>query len=942
MTAPSRWVVLLRDMLAAVERSLADLERRILAAVPAGLRVVVHVRFLAVFTLAAGLCAWTGDARAHGSAETDRAALVAVYRATGGDDWTENAKWLTDAPIGGWYGVETNEQGRVTGLRLGGWDETAREFVGNGLTGMLSPELGTLSHLRRLEIGGNSGLSGPIPAALGNLANLESLFLQANWLTGPIPATLGRLGNLDWLGFDGNALTGSIPADLGNLTNLHGLTLSGNALSGSLPESLSKLSALGFLNLDTTGLCVPDRPAMRAWVAGLSDFSGVFCVGSVTFSRVVTQPGLGRLEHVLAVADLDGDGRDDILAGGEYDAYATRTLRPEQRFTKTTLHLFVGVEDGSFEHAPELIEGTIAVRSPIVVANDFNSDGRADLAVFDEGVYVFAERLGYGNPPQLFLSSPDGRLRPSDALADAVRREHELRLPPIGFVSGPADLHLKSATSGDIDGDGNMDLWVESTGGVNVYSHFMVNNGDGTFTIEPARASDKVLRNNPPDYWRHTGNHLVDLDNDGDFELALGQSRTGSVSIVLVNDGTGHYPTRTELPQAPLNDGYTRVSWLTHFDVNKDGFQDLLLAHRRLYEGPTTEIPDTGRYIQVLINRDGTSFSDETPTWMGDQSATTPERDAEGDELFNDGAPRMHDVDRDGCADIVMSRSIAVRTEAPLVYRNDGTGQFRAMSPVPFAGSDRNFGHGAVPADVNGDAAIDFVIPQHHDGPDRRYGTADDFTTLVTLLNTTPAGPVRCRPRVTTVGTLPARTLHVGAGAIAVVVPAAGAFRHASAYRASSSAPGVATVSVSGSQVTVTPAADGVVTITVTATGADDSVATQRFSVTVLATTAFTDDLSAGVTRVKAVHFLELRTRVAALRARAGLPPVRWTDPVLTVGVTPVKRVHLTELRTALDAAYDAAGRQPPPYTDDAVIARVTAIRAVHVAELRDAILALE
>ena len=73
-----------------------------------------------------------------------------------------------------------------------------------------------------------------------------------------------------------------------------------------------------------------------------------------------------------------------------------------------------------------------------------------------------------------------------------------------------------------------------------------------------------------------------------------------------------------------------------------------------------------------------------------------------------------------------------------------------------------------------------------------------------------------------------------------------------------------------------------------------------------------------------------MRTRVAALRARAGLPPVRWTDPVLTVGVTPVKRVHLTELRAALDAAYDA------------VIAGVTAIRAVHVVELRDAILALE
>ena len=191
-------------------------------------------------------------------------------------------------------------------------------------------------------------------------------------------------------------------------------------------------------------------------------------------------------------------------------------------------------------------------------------------------------------------------------------------------------------------------------------------------------------------------------------------------------------------------------------------------------------------------------------------------------------------------------------------------------------------------------------------------------------------------------GILPARTLFVGAGAVAVVVPVAGAFQHASSYRASSSAPGVVTVSVSGSPVTVTPVAAGVATITVKASGADNSGATQRFRVTVLAATTFSDRLVSETTPPRAIHFLELRTRIAAVRAREDLPPVRWTDPVLTVGVTPVKRVHLAELRTALNAAYDAAGRPRPTYTDDAVVAAVTAIRTVHVVDLRDAILALE
>lgn len=53
-------------------------------------------------------------------AETDRAALVALYNATGGDNWTNSDNWLSDAPIGEWYGVTTDNNGRVISLNLGG------------------------------------------------------------------------------------------------------------------------------------------------------------------------------------------------------------------------------------------------------------------------------------------------------------------------------------------------------------------------------------------------------------------------------------------------------------------------------------------------------------------------------------------------------------------------------------------------------------------------------------------------------------------------------------------------------------------------------------------------------------------------------------------------------------------------------------------------------
>ena len=431
-------------------------------------------------------------------------------------------------------------------------------------------------------------------------------------------------------------------------------------------------------------------------------------------------------------------------------------VTPEDRFAKKkTLEVLVSVGDGSFRHAPELVEGTIEVRNPVVVADDFNGDMRPDLAVFDGGVYVTAHSLGYGNPPQLFLSGQDGQLRPSDALADAVRQEHELR--PNAHYSGPADLHLKTATSGDIDGDGDIDLWVDSIGGANVSSHFMVNNGDGTFTLDETSAPPELRYNGPNEAWYHLAGHLVDLDNDGDLDLALGQNRgahretINQSSIVLINDGTGHYPTRIELPLPAFADGYTSVTGQTHFDVNHDGFQDLLLSHPRNDDGPPDVLPWTGRYIQVLINegvptpllrrRRAMSFVDETTTWMGSQRSTTPERDAAGEPLYNAAEPRMHDVDRDGCADLVMVRGGALTIQAPLIYRNNGSGQFQAITPeAPFAGTSRNI----VSAHLNGDEVIDFVYPQHDNGPDNRYHTADDFVTFVAYLNTTPPGPVRC------------------------------------------------------------------------------------------------------------------------------------------------------------------------------------------------------
>ena len=195
-------------------------------------------------------------------ANPDRAALAALYNATDGPNWVDNTNWLTDAPLGEWYGVNMDGLGRVQGLDLRGrWDSEAREFVSHGLAGEIPPELSDLANLGSLALPGNE-LAGPIPPELGDLANLTRLGLSRNELAGPIPPELGDLTNLMILELWFNALTGPIPPELGDLANLTRLDLSGNELAGPIPPELSDLTNLTWLRFDSNALTGPIPPEL--------------------------------------------------------------------------------------------------------------------------------------------------------------------------------------------------------------------------------------------------------------------------------------------------------------------------------------------------------------------------------------------------------------------------------------------------------------------------------------------------------------------------------------------------------------------------------------------------------------------------------------------------------------------------------------------------------
>ena len=266
---------------------------------------------LAAVALWAGLAA---DAAAQGNAASDRAALEALYDATGGPGWTDSTNWKTSAPIGEWFGVSTDAAGRVTWLELpgNGLKGPIPDALGNlvnlgvlnlgnnALTGPIPSELGRLVNLEWLGLWDNE-LTGPVPAWLGNLTGLRELHLGDNALTGPIPSELGRLVNLEELGLWDNELTGPVPAWLGNLTGLRSLNLGDNALTGPIPSELGRLVNLEWLGLWDNELTGP----VPAWLGNLPGLRELHLGGNALTGPIPSE--LGRLVNLEELGLRDNE-----------------------------------------------------------------------------------------------------------------------------------------------------------------------------------------------------------------------------------------------------------------------------------------------------------------------------------------------------------------------------------------------------------------------------------------------------------------------------------------------------------------------------------------------------------------------------------------------------------------------------------------------------------
>ena len=100
-----------------------------------------------------------------------------------------------------------------------------------------------------------------------SIENTTYLNLYANGLTGVIPSAIGNLVNLNDLYLSYNQLSGEIPSSIGNLVNLIELYLSSNQLNGEIPESICNIYPnLLYFQITHNELCTPYPECIEDYV----------------------------------------------------------------------------------------------------------------------------------------------------------------------------------------------------------------------------------------------------------------------------------------------------------------------------------------------------------------------------------------------------------------------------------------------------------------------------------------------------------------------------------------------------------------------------------------------------------------------------------------------------------------------------------------------------
>jgi MYXO-CTERM domain-containing protein len=300
---------------------------------------------------------------------------------------------------------------------------------------------------------------------------------------------------------------------------------------------------------------------------------------------------------------------------------------------------------------------------------------------------------------------------------------------------------LRQVAIGDVDGDGDLDIYgPDADGNAGV---LFINDGAGVFVDE----GDERL---PADPIPAGSTRFGDFDGDGALDIAVADHLSADSMVIYINDGEGVF---TQLADAVPFDVGSDINDMDVFDVDRDFDLDIMTnAHGGanriwindgtghfgdhpftssggLHYGPGVCDVDNDGDIDIWIDNQGPNYTERL--WINDGTGSyTDETVARvtGNPTSDDNGIICADVDSDGDMDGIV---IALSTPERLL-ENDGDGYFTFVAGAFSGPTDSSLG--AEMGDLNGDHRIDIATGQGESGSfvDRVFLGTDGLPTDTT------------------------------------------------------------------------------------------------------------------------------------------------------------------------------------------------------------------
>jgi hypothetical protein len=314
------------------------------------------------------------------------------------------------------------------------------------------------------------------------------------------------------------------------------------------------VTASGITGAGTVGLDLVDNGSIR-------DAAGNRLAQAGTTSFQQTNVTMGLLPMSLAVADVNGDGRPDLITANDGNARVSVRL---------------ALANGTYQAAANYAVG--ANPRGVVVA-DVNRDGRLDIVVADRGGSTVTWLRGSGTgsfvaQPRLSAGSAPSAVVVADMNLDGLP-DFVVANPMAGTVSILAQTSSggfqsrrsvsvpgtpNSLAVADVNLDGRPDIVTADSNGSTV----AVLLGNGNLTFQPPQL---FAANTRPD-----GLTLADLDGDGLLDIVVVNKESGTVSV-LAGTGSGTF-------RAPVTYAVgANPSAVTVADVDGDTRPDLVVTN---------------------------------------------------------------------------------------------------------------------------------------------------------------------------------------------------------------------------------------------------------------------------------------------------------------------------------------------------------------------------